>query len=92
MSTQNKPTRWIATLNGAGQGLIYSDTGADVAICFDPKDAKLIAAAPELLEALNDLLTVTMDQKRAEGYELMPEELQAETKARSVIAKATGGE
>ena len=49
----------------------------------------LIEERDELLGALNDLLSVTMDQMRAEGCQLTPEEAQAETNARAAIAKAT---
>lgn len=47
-------------------------------------DARLIAAAPELLEALNTWLA----QYSAEEYEDCPEVVQT----RAAIAKATGGE
>ena len=49
--------------------------------CIDEHDALLIAAAPELLEALEDLLDNCLD---SEGL------CAAHAKARAAIAKATG--
>jgi hypothetical protein len=49
----------------------------------DPANARLIASAPELLEALTMLLKA-IDDLGLEGY--------AKSKARAAIARATGGE
>jgi hypothetical protein len=53
-----------------------------VGLHYNKADAHLIAAAPELLEALNTWLT----QYSAEEYEDCPEVVQT----RAAIAKATG--
>jgi hypothetical protein len=59
--------------------------------CIDEADARLIAAAPELLEALQDLLE---DHVRTLGYvydqDDDPEESALVRFARAAIAKATG--
>lgn len=45
-------TWYTNTKPSATQGLIYNEeTGANIAVSYDPKHANLIAAAPELLEA-----------------------------------------
>jgi hypothetical protein len=53
-------------------------------------NARLIAAAPELLEALDYLLAQTVDQELAFGIELTEGEKKAHERALSAIAKATG--
>lgn len=40
------------------QGLIYSEkSGRDIAVSYNPEDAPLIAAAPELLRQLENTIT-----------------------------------
>ena len=53
-------------------------------------NARLIAASPELLEALDCLLDQTVDQDLAFGIELTEGEKEARDKALSAIAKANG--
>lgn len=64
--------------------------GTAIAVCISPRyyddeqmeaDAKLIAAAPELLDALESALTILIDSVGDFDYD----------KARAAIAKATGG-
>lgn len=46
------PTKYDAL-----QGLVIDEsTGANIAVTYDPKDAQKIAALPELVEALRNLL------------------------------------
>jgi hypothetical protein len=52
-------------------------------------NARLIAAAPELLEALDYLLAQTVDQDLAHGIQLTEGEQDARAKALVAIAKAT---
>jgi len=52
MNTKHTAGPWNAKTNNF-QGLVISEkTGATVAVAYDANDAQLIAAAPELLEAL----------------------------------------
>ena len=54
--TQHTPAPWYAKPDDM-QGFIYQEkTGKNVAVCYSSRDAYLIAAAPELLEALEGLL------------------------------------
>ena len=53
-------------------------------------NARLIAAAPDLLEALYYLLEQTVDQDLKYGIALSEGEEDARAKALTVIAKATG--
>lgn len=53
-------------------------------------NASLIAAAPELLEALEYLLDQTIAQDAAYGIELTEGEEEAASMARAAIAKAKG--
>ena len=75
MSATHTPGPWAAGLfAGNHQASVHSEaTGRTVALVYDPDnaDARLIAAAPELLEALRDLQASvqkwapTIDQSRA---------------------------
>ena len=49
---------WYNSAGSCGQGLVIEDTGRTVAVCYDEKDAPLIASAPELVEALESLVAV----------------------------------
>jgi hypothetical protein len=54
------PGPWYGQ-NAAGdhQGLVYAEgTGKDVAVTYDTKDAALVSAAPELLAACKEALTL----------------------------------
>lgn len=79
------PGPWYSSTSAGGnQGLIYEEgTGKTVAVSYDPKDADLIAAAPDLLEACEAVLERGDFDKslRAEERSLL----------RAAIAKARGG-
>jgi len=51
--------KWYEAKMGNHQGLIVDEkTGANIAVVYDKKNAPLIAAAPELAEALVGLVSV----------------------------------
>ena len=56
-----------------------------------PNNARLIAAAPDLLAALDQLLSVTVDKDLKEGWTLSDDARIARDQAIAAIAKATQG-
>ena len=70
------------------QGLIIDETtGKNIAVSYDAKDAQLIATAPELLEALRELLALLEEhQGEAQWYTHGHY-----NHARAAITKATEG-
>ncbi len=74
-------TNWYESSTGNHQGLIINEvTGENIAVSYDKKHAALIAAAPELLDALR----VLVNQPDTHTIE------QAFKQARAAIAKAEG--
>lgn len=52
-------TTWYTAKTGGDQGLIVEEgTGRNVAVAYDKKDAPLLAAAPDLLEACRGLMAM----------------------------------
>jgi hypothetical protein len=87
MNTQSK--KWYVASTGNHQGLIIDETdGRNVATAYDKADAPLIAAAPELLEALQACLEGVATPISDHPWAV--KQRAAHTKARAVIAKATG--
>jgi hypothetical protein len=89
MSKQHTPGPWAVEVDKHGAVTVYEAvTMQNLDICEmggntnDGSNARLIAAAPDLLEALNTWLK----QYSAEEYEDCPEVVQT----RAAIAKATG--
>jgi hypothetical protein len=77
---------WYSTITNKGsaheQGLIIEEkTGNAIAVCYNPENAKLIAAAPELLEALQALINSPIDNADHHHRTLMD--------AERAISKAT---
>ena len=77
------------------QGLIIDEnTGANIAITLDPKDAILAAAAPELLEALKlfvDVAQWAIIPLEAVEYKETPAQLRGAIEtARAAILKTEG--
>ena len=57
LASQPTSVAWYSKAGGPphDQGLIIDEaTGRNVAVCYDSKDGPLIAAAPDLREALED--------------------------------------
>ena len=72
-----------------GQSAVYCDDGKDIAIVYDgDANARLIAAAPELLAALK-LAASALDASAALRRPGWEEELVIVREARAAIAKAT---
>lgn len=90
---------WYEGKTGNGQGLVIEEeTGRNVAVTYDKKDAPLVAAAPELLERVEYALAVA----RVERQQLLEDGHQAESMTISgieieilsyeaAISKAKGG-
>ena len=56
MKTRHTPGPWMA-VKTKDQGLIISEsTGDNVAVTYDSKDRNIVAAAPDMYEALVELL------------------------------------
>lgn len=65
MTTKHTPGPWYESKTGNHQGLVIAEkTGAKVAVTYDKADASLVAAAPNLLEALTALLECCYDIER----------------------------
>lgn len=79
------PGPWHESRTGNHQGLIVADSGENVAVAYDKKDAPLIASAPDLLAALDAALIALADD---DG----PHATKARKAGRAAIAKATGGD
>lgn len=61
------------------QGLIISESGANIAVSYDKDDAPLIAASYDLLKALEGLYWVVVE--REQGNHDLDEELDAAERA-----------
>lgn len=79
---------YVASKADAVQGIVAEETtGATIAVTYDAKDVSLVAAAPEMLEALEAIIAYEDDQpaRGTFGSEVY-------AKARFAIAKATGAQ
>lgn len=92
MTTQHTPGPWRAVLSDSvvpyGYWSVLDAEGYPVGTHsgeFDRADAHLVAAAPELLEALEAVLRWIDDYCETTGFEAV------EAQADAAIAKATGG-
>jgi hypothetical protein len=47
--------KWYSSPGSMGQGLIIAESGRTVAVSYDGKDAPLLAAAPGMLETLENV-------------------------------------
>lgn len=101
MTSQHTPGPWHVGDNFSGPTIVYNQKGWCVADCRAPHgkfhpdgareaNARLIAAAPDLLEALRYLLAQTIEQDEAYSIELTEGEADAAKMARAAIAKVEG--
>jgi len=75
---------WYHKNQGNGQGLIIDeDTGRNVAVAYDSKDAALLASAPDLLAACQHVLGILESPAPNKPGGV------SRTKLREAIAKAT---
>ena len=78
--------RWYVASTGDHQGLVIDEaTGRNVAITYDKADAPPIAAAPDLRNALADMIEMATHHAMPEDERLII--LRA---ARTALAKARG--
>lgn len=91
MNTKHTPGPWEMNVGQDGAVVYHPDQGTIADIPMDlsahPHNARLIAAAPELLEALKGLLNAP-DPDEVGDY---TPRLRAVMNANAAIAKATGG-
>ena len=82
METKHTPGPWYKASTGNHQGLVISEaTGANVAVTYDEKDADLVSASLDLLEAL-----VTVMEMDVKGHQLQ-DRLQFSTAGREILSK-----
>ena len=95
---EHTPGPWLHQNTSLGQSIIYDEkTGETIAVTYtlDDKINKLIAAAPDQLEACGDaLLALTAVNNNDFDFPKDVDDLlnQAENSITSAIAKARGGE
>lgn len=93
--TKHTPQEWYAKPDSGGQALIFSATEPrTIAVAYAENDGPLLAAAPELMAALEQSLALldeayTWNSKH--GDNLWAEYPRVQNNARAAIAKACGG-
>jgi hypothetical protein len=94
MSATHTPGPWRVNtddLSSSVYGYVFSETGAICRVFLDGNECeaniRLIAATPDLIDALEALLSLDDDHQRGKGDEDVCQEVRM---ARAAIAKATG--
>lgn len=90
------PGPWEISVNSAEQYDVCAEGGGDMIADLSGTDnqegnAYLIAAAPELLSALQEMVRIFIDADLEYGVELTAEETAAMNAGKAAILKATGG-
>ena len=81
---RHTPGPWYTAGTGSHQGLIIAEvTGENVAVTYDARDASLVAAAPDMLEALRAIAGL----QRCDAKEWSDLVYRAKDLAREVITK-----
>jgi hypothetical protein len=89
-ATEQKHAPWYEAKTGNHQGLIIEEgTGRNIAVAYDKSDAPLIAAAPAMLEALEQFVRYADGGKHQHLARYM--QTVAGAKTRAAILKAKGG-
>jgi len=92
MNKNHTPGPWVYYYEKIGnQHIVWSDNSRIVSLSMNDdaeSNARLIAAAPDLLEALQDLFIDCMACDYNDGFNTSP----LAKKVRAAIAKATGDE
>jgi hypothetical protein len=84
------PGPWHEAGTGNHQGLVISDaTGANVAVTYDKKDAPIVAASPEMFEALTQIEAMALARKSCIR---MPNGMMLDNFCHTILAKAEGKE
>lgn len=97
MKTQHTPGPWFQDTYSSGESIVYHPDREEIARVFpqvwpevanrrDNANARLIVAAPELLDALQGMIRLHYDTAEASARGL-----EAVHQALAAIAKATGG-
>lgn len=89
MKAQHTPGPYYVASTGNHQALVIAEqTGANIAVAYDKKDAPWLAVAPELLDALRDSLSLLIGQfPDGTNTSCVQRTIDA---ARAAIAEATG--
>jgi len=99
MTTKHTPGPFPLTIQGRGPFIIATNQGNHYATTHDPEAARLIAAAPDLLAALETLHLAYVEEMlnfyglaedSLSDLDMEPEERAAIDRARAAIAKARG--
>jgi hypothetical protein len=94
-STWPSHTPWTAEVmthgKDAGMYQVVNSKGWVIAECMVQEEAQNVAALPELMNALDDLLKHTVDRDLAEGIALTAGAKNARRKALAALKKANAG-
>lgn len=93
-STWPSHTPWVAEVmtygKDAGMCQVVNSKSWVIAQCMVNEEAQNLAAVPELMNALDELLKQTVDRDLAEGIELTAGAKKARRKALTALKKANG--
>ncbi len=90
---KQKTQQWYVCGTANGQRIIIDEpTGTHIAVVYDPDDAPVLAAAPDLLAAVIGLMEVIECADMQWTGEQQADVLKRIAAARAAIAKAEGSE